>query len=281
MEGGRLKSELAAEVKGLGLGDCPNFHLSENGTVPLGPPLAPGKLRSLRRPAKLLREARQRSAAAESAAAAAASLLEPLAEQIHSALSANGDRDLTAALDRAGNLVSQFRRRAQLDERLGELARHRAELEERQRHLEQRELLPMSVLVALGAVIVVGVVLLLSGMLMPASFVGTAGWTLALFGLALGGAAVGAKLMLERSNHGQLAACETRLELVRSQVRQAEEDRAALDARAPAAAAGGRLQAAEKSWRRWKRWRRWRPAGRRPPKRRNRLRAARNRRCEN
>ena len=81
---------------------------------------------------------------------------------------------------------------------------------------------------------------------MPASIVGPAGWTLAGIGLAGIGIAVGAKLAFERSSHGQLAACEKRLDLIRSQIRQAEEDRDALDARLPGAAASGRLAAAEK-----------------------------------
>ena len=42
-----------------------------------------------------------------------------------------------------------------------------------------------------------------------------------MLGLASTGAAAGAKAMLERLNVGQLAVSENRLELIRSQVRQA------------------------------------------------------------
>ena len=42
------------------------------------------------------------------------------------------DSDLAAALDQAGNLVSQFRRRLQIDDRLDQLARHQTELEEQE-----------------------------------------------------------------------------------------------------------------------------------------------------
>jgi uncharacterized protein YhaN len=243
---GGLESDLAAEAKQLGLGDCPGFRPGENGTVPPGLPSAPGTLRTLGRLAKRVREARRRWAEAKSAAAASASTAKALADELQSALSAHGDRDLNAALDRAGTLVTQLRRRAQLDERLAELARHRAELEEQARHLAERELLPMNVLVTLGAVFVVGVVLLSAGAVMPASIVGTAGWTLAAIGLACSAVAAVAKLTLEHRNHGQLAACEKRLELIRSQIPQAEEERRALDARLPSGALGGGLPAAEK-----------------------------------
>ena len=46
-------------------------------------------------------------------------------EQIEAALAEHGQSYLTAALDRSGQLVSQYRRRVQIDERLDQSARHR------------------------------------------------------------------------------------------------------------------------------------------------------------
>ena len=141
--------------------------------------------------------------------------------------------DLAAAMDRAGSLVSQLRRRVQIDERLDQLARYQTELEERSRRLVDRQLLPVGVLVGLGAVFVVGVVLMLAGLFMPASIAGSIGWALAVLGLAGIGAAVGGKVMLERSNAQQLDACQKQLGVLQSQVQQTKDDRDALDAQLP------------------------------------------------
>ncbi len=171
-----------------------------------------------------------------------------LTQQIESALTARGQSDLAAALDRAGGLVSQFRRRVQLDERLDQLGRYQAELEERGRQLMDRQMLPAGVLVGLGAVFVVGVVLVLAGLLMPTSITGSVGWALATLGLAGSGAAAVGKVMLERSNARQLDGCQKQLGVLQMQFEQAKADRDALDGQLPRG--GGpipsRLQAAEK-----------------------------------
>ena len=95
---------------------------------------------------------------------------------------------------------------------------------------------------------VFGVVLILAGLLMPASITGSIGWTLAVLGLAGIGAAAGGKVMLERSNVHQLDACRKQLDLLRSQVEQTKTDRDALDAQLPRGGGpiAARLQAAEK-----------------------------------
>ncbi len=200
------------------------------------------------RPPKLLRGCRQRVAEADQAAAAANETAQSLAQQIESALAARGQSDLAAAMDRAGGLVSQFRRRVQLDERLDQLGRYQAELEERGRQLIDRQMLPVGVLVGLGAVFVVGVMLVLAGLLMPTSITGSVGWALAVLGLAGSGAAAAGKVLLERSNSRQLDGCQKQLGVLQLQVEQAKADRDALDGQLPHG--GGpipsRLQAAEK-----------------------------------
>ena len=137
------------------------------------------------------------------------------------------------AMDRAGGLVSQFRRRGQIDQRLDQLARHETELEEQDRELTDRQFLPVGVLGGLGAMFVVGVTLVLAGLLTPGLGMGSVGWALALLGLAGVGAAVGVKLLLERSNARRLDACRKQLDVLRSQVQLAKEERDGLDARLP------------------------------------------------
>ena len=233
-----LELELGAEGERLGLG-------SKAGALPT---FSAKALAALRSPAKTLQECHRRRAEAAQTAADAKEAVDSLTRQIDSALSARGERDLAGAMDRAGNLVSQLRRRVQVDERLDQLSRYQSELEERGRQLVDRQLLPVWVLAGLGAAFVVGVVLVLAGLLMPTSITGSLGWALALLGLAGSGAAGFGKVMLERSNVQQLDACRKQLEILRLQVQQTNEDRDALDAQLPRG--GGpivsRLQAAER-----------------------------------
>ncbi len=234
---GKLEPELTTEAAQLGLSNVP---------VALPSPSS-GELRSLRTPARALRESLGRLNEAKQEAESARSAIESLGRQIQSSLTALGEHDLTAALERAEGAVSQSRRRAQIDERIEQQIRYQTELEDRSRMLVDRQLLPAWVLIGLGAMFVVGVVLLLTGLFMPESVVGTAGWTLAILGLAGSGAAAFAKVMLERSNVHQLDACRKQLELVREQIRQANEERDLLDARMPGEGpVSSRLQSAQR-----------------------------------
>lgn len=246
---GAAESELAAERERLGLKSSPDSL----------PALSAKTLAPLRSSAKLLHQARGRLEEAQQAATTAQETVQSLGEQIASALSRrpempphcnggalNGGTDsvndaLAAAMDRAGGLVAQLRRRVQLDERLDQLARYQIELEDRSRRLVDRQVLPVGVLVGLGAVFVVGAVLLLGGLFML-------GWPLALLGLAGAAAAVAAKVMLERSNAHQLDACQKQLGVLQLQIQQAKADRDSLDSQLSVGSGplAGRLQAAEK-----------------------------------
>ena len=80
---------------------------------------------------------------------------------------------LTRALADAGEHVSQLRKRVQLDERLDQMSRREAELEEQsQEHLES-QMLPTWVIFGVGAMFVMGcalVLLYLAGLVLPISF---------------------------------------------------------------------------------------------------------------
>lgn len=202
----------------------------------------------LRPAARAMAKADKRVKAAQEEQAASLRQAQKLAAQIRAALKETSPQELAPALETSGNLVAQLRRRVQLDERLGQLARHEAELADQGRLLLDRQLLPGWVLVALGSVFVFGVVLVLANMFLPSSLVGTAGWMLATIG-ALGAAgAAGGKFLLDRSATNQLEACQKQAAILASQVKQAKEEREAIDAQLPRG--GGpllvRLQMAEK-----------------------------------
>ena len=258
----QLEGRLAAECKSLGLGDA-----VEPGAVPK---VTSHTISLLRQPAKTLRRHRQELAEAKKEAATANETAELLSRQIESALASREDRasgataglsssaehtvgqanrgTLAEAIDRAGERVSQLRRRLQLDERLDEMTRYQNELEEQSRRLVDRQLLPVGVLIALGCVFVLGVVLVMVGLFMPASITGSLGWAMALLGLAGTGVAAGLKITLERSNARQLETCRKQIGMLQSQIETAKEERASLDKQLPPG--GGpivsRLDTAEK-----------------------------------
>ncbi|MEN6450592.1 MAG: AAA family ATPase [Thermoguttaceae bacterium] len=223
-----IRGELTAEAQRLGLLDAGGAPAADDVPWPSTKQLA-----SLRSPARLWRESRQRLKDAKRAAATAAATADSLAGQIATSLNARGQKDLTTALDQAGNVVSQLRRREQLEGRLDQLARHQGELDERSRGLADRQVLPVGVLVGLGGVFVFGVVLILAGLLMPASITGSIGWALSLLGLVGSGAAGFGKVMLERSNAAQLDACHKQLDLLHAQVEQTKADCDAVDSQLP------------------------------------------------
>ena len=131
---------------------------AKTGTVPTWLPER-SKLAALRSPAKLLRQSRRRLEEAQRSATSAETKAESLAAEVATALATRGQSELNAALDAAGNLVSHLRRRLQVEQRLEQLGRYQAELEERTRELVDRQPLPLGMIVAVGAVFVLGVTL--------------------------------------------------------------------------------------------------------------------------
>jgi len=232
-----MQSQLAAERERLGL----------KSAAPL-PELSGKTLRVLRSPAAQMRQCRARLNEVQAEAHAARQSADALDRRIDAALAADGHRDLTSALDEAGGLVAQWRRRAQLDERLDQLTQHQNELEERSRRLTDRQLLPLGVLAGLGAVFILGVVLILAGLFMPTAVVGQLGLVLAVLGVAGAGAALGGKLIIERTNVHQLDACQKQFGVLRMQIEQTKADRDALDSQLPrgGGSIAARLQEAER-----------------------------------
>jgi uncharacterized protein YhaN len=260
-ETGELVSALTAESERLGLGtpkgtedvfaktpyDVPQpFSKTSSVPVPL-PDLSSRRVASLRSPAKVLLQERRRLNEARQAAQQADESVRALAKQVGSSLATRGQSDLSSALDSAGNVVSQFRRRIQLDERLDQLKQHQTELEERSRKLSEHQLLPVNVLLVLGGVFIAGFVLLLAGLFRPGTITGTVGWGMSLLGLFGIVAVVLGKRMIERSHAQQLDSCQRQLATLQSQIQQTNDDRDALDAQLPrgGAALASRLQAAQ------------------------------------
>jgi uncharacterized protein YhaN len=168
-------------------------------------------------------------------------------ETVEKALLDAGHTDLPAALEKAGNLTSQLRRRVQLDERLDRMSRHRADLEEQSHELLERQILPGWVLASLGGIFMLGVLLLLAGLFLPTKIIGSFGWTLAVLGILAFGTAAAAKWLLEKAAARQLESCRKQLTMLEAQTKQAQQERDALDEQLPKGGGNltARLQAAE------------------------------------
>lgn len=191
------------------------------------------------------RELHQRTAAAEQTAAGHQ-------RRIDEALGAAKQNGLTGAMAEAGQLVSQLRRRVQLDERIGQLTGRESELQDQSHDHLENQLLPAWALAGLGALFVLGcalVLLYLAGLVLPASLGDSLSWPVGLVGVAAAAAAGWIKFAMERGAEGRLDQCHEQISLLGRQVEQARAERDELDARLPRG--GGplvaRLQAAEKS----------------------------------
>ncbi len=238
LEIAELESQLNAEQQRLGLADAGNDLFSS---------LTSRALASLRPPAIALRHARSRLEKAQGDVATGRESSESFRRQIDAALEARGESSLAKAIERTGSLVTQLRRRVQLDERLEQMDRYHGELEDQSRDFLDRQLLPMWVLVALGGVFIVGVVAAMAGLFMPESIVGSAGWALLPLGLFGTVSSIAAKFLLERANARRLDGCQKQLSMLQHQIKQARDERDALDRQLPRG--GGpiisRLHAAE------------------------------------
>ena len=207
------------------------------------------RTRAVLRPlAKALREPRAKLAAAERQRAANQQTADEAAARIRKALAGRPEKELAPALERAGALTSQLRRRAQLDERLSQMGAQDAALVEQSEKLEDRQLLPGFVLAGLIAVFCLGMAMTLWGGVKLIASGGQGGEGTLVFGLMFCGAAAASKFLLERSAAEQLEATKGQSAALVGQIKLAKEERAALDAQLPRGAGPWlvRLQAAEK-----------------------------------
>ncbi len=214
-------------------------------------PFSKNSLSELRAAAKALRQARRDLRAYRERIVAAEKSADQHQRQLDTTLGNGRDGGLTKALADAGELVSQLRKRVQLDERLDQMSRRQKEFDEENGDQLERQILPTWALASLGVLFVLGcalVLLYLAGLILPASLSGALGWPVGLVGLGAAGVAAVIKIGMERFSALQLDACQQQTQQLAQQIKQATTEREELDARLPRA--GGplvtRLQSAEK-----------------------------------
>ncbi|MGD9719790.1 MAG: AAA family ATPase [Pirellulales bacterium] len=217
-----------------------------------GQPLSKRGLSDLRGISKSLHKTRHELAALEHKAAVAAEVAAQHATQLTMAVDGERSGGLTQALTETGELVTQLRKRVQIDQRLEQMSRREAELEEQsQEHLE-KQILPTWVIVGVGGMFVLGcalVLLFLAGLVLPMSFSRVLGWPVGLIGVLAALTAALTKVWMEHSASRQLDTCHAQLHQLGQQIQQARAERDELDTRLPRG--GGplvaRLQGAEKA----------------------------------
>jgi len=236
-----------AELRSRSSDDRKRFGLDEAAQSGELPVLSRHMLATLRRPAKALRQSRERLEEATAQQTEARETAESASQQIETALAARGARGLVETIETAGNFVAQLRRRVHVDQRLDEMDRHQTELEDRSRALLERQLMPAWVLFGLGGMFALGVMLVMAGLFLPASVTGTLGWALALLGLGGSAAAGITKLVIDQSSARQLNNCQKQIGMLQLQIKQAKQEREELDGQLPQGNGSltSRLEAAE------------------------------------
>ncbi len=223
-------------------------HAPPAGAVIPTKPLSPHTIAALRAQGKALSQLRQRVRKAHAHKTAARETAHGIQRQIESGLGETTQEPLGTSLEKAGTLVSQLRRRVQLDERLDQLDRRRHELDEKAHETLDRQVPPTWQVISHGTFFAFGVGLLLASVFLPSSVLHGYGMVIGFLGLFAAGLGW---VMTYASHHmsgQQFNDCQTRLDQLKEQIDAAEKERDELDKQLPKG--GGplvaRLQAAEK-----------------------------------
>ncbi len=203
------------------------------------PEISHQMLATLRGPARSVQEANDRLHAAKAERDDGRREAEEISEQLRTELADTGETELDRALEEAGHRVAMFRRRAQLEERLDKMDRHRKELEEDRRELAEEQLLPVPTLIWCGVPFVAGVMMILASFFWEG--VRNLGWTVTILGFVCWGIAIATKLLMDRSMNQDLDDCIRQLNKVKKQIGKLKEERDELDEQLPKG--GGPLDA--------------------------------------
>ncbi|RIK77478.1 MAG: hypothetical protein DCC68_17210 [Planctomycetota bacterium] len=212
------------------------------GIAPDSPKFSP-----LRRAAKRLRETQEQLEDAE-ADAERIRRADAALQRDRQAKDQRSPADLPAAIEKAGSIVAQLRRRMAIDDRLEQIKRSEMDVEDDNQHLMHEQVLPAWALVSVGAAFVLGMALLGWGAIKASSGAGWTGFWLALVGAVAGVASMLYKLRWEYNAQRQLDSGLRQLEALRRETKRLHDERDELDIELPSG--GGplavRLQAAER-----------------------------------
>jgi uncharacterized protein YhaN len=192
---------------------------------------------ALRAAAQADRQTQADAARLEQAAAAAA-------ERLETALKTRSQRDLHAALEKAGQRVHELRRRVQLDQRIGHMEATLVDTGQEDFTPLEEPLLSVGSLVGLGAFFVMGMPLIFAWAVLS----GPLSWLLGFLGVAGVGAGIALKFWRDKRGTRKIELATGESESLRRQIDEAIEQAKQLDQRlsVPPGKAADRLREAEK-----------------------------------
>ena len=149
----------------------------------------------------------------------------------------------TDSLEDTGRFVNRLRRRIELEEKINKLNRGRLELERDVDSVVNEQVLPVEKLSIIGAVFILGIVLLGFGMagIADSSWLGTAkhmGITFVFLGAFSGVIAMGLKYHWEQRAKEELDDFRHQIEIVRQQLKRAKHERDEIERQLPSSIAG-------------------------------------------
>jgi uncharacterized protein YhaN len=238
-----LESQIEALEKDIGQLEqevetrCGPLRLSSDDGIDQLANISPRALDVLRTPARKAMRTRRRLKEATAELEESRLEVERLEQELSAELAERGFSDVSGSIASAGERVKLLRQRLQLEERIDKLTRAREELKEDVDELLGRQILPVWQLMLLGIPFVLGFVMILLGIFMPA--VSAVGWPVAILGFGGACVAVVVKILLERNAASDLDECSDQLERIRKQLKEVQQARDELDEKLPSG--GGQL----------------------------------------
>jgi len=216
---------------------CGPLRLSSDESIDQVTDISPRTLEMLKTPASKAMKARRGLKEAQAEHEERRLELERLEQELAAELAERGFTDVTGSITSAGDRVKLLRQRLQLEERIDKLSLAREELKEDIEELLGRQILPVWQLMLLGIPFVLGFVLILLGIFLPA--VSAIGWPVAILGFGGACVAVVVKILLERNAARDLDECSEQLDRIRTQLKELQQERDELDEKLPSG--GGQL----------------------------------------
>lgn len=219
----RLKQEIGGQVATIGQ------QLKEKKATTI-PELSAQALESLRTPARQLKEVKTRLAEAESEYEESKTELAEAENALEAELERRGCQNLDDSLDVSSRLVHRLRKRVQLEEKLEKLNKDRKKVERDLDAVVREQLLPPEKLALIGLLCVTGVFMCVGGIFLKPDFLGEYPEAL---GMLIGGVCIAIAIYV-KSQYNQIAKealedCQSQLELIRTQIRRAGEEREDID----------------------------------------------------
>lgn len=153
--------------------------------------------------------------------------------KIESAMTVGDKMGLPTDINEAGDLVAQLRRRLQVEQRVEQSRRHALELEQQSHELLDRQVMPLDLFWLLGAMFILGGLMIGWWWWHPNSALGTLGGWTAVIGIAGSIFAWFFKYFVEESAADQLDATQRQMELIDKQIHDAKREQDKLNLELP------------------------------------------------